>query len=227
MAEPSKSCSACGWTIEQQEQCSYSSHVKLFHGASKRGVWSIGSDIILKERPDEGPKNETKTLRFFPNYPTIPAPKDLHDWVDSDKRYFVLSERIHGQTLEQTWPSLSESQKIDIADQVVEVRSQATISHIHIHTIRDGSACYPGLLFSDREPLGREGLTSVGKIVLREDVRVNGCGCSDFLFALDLDSSLVNSRRGLKLPLAEESTRSALRGRGCTYYTWGTQQHPL
>jgi hypothetical protein len=154
MAEPSKSCTACGWTIEQQEQCSYSSHIKLFYGASKRGVWSIGSDTILKERPDEGPRNETKTLRFLANYPAIPVPKVLHDWVDSDKRYFVLSERIHGQTLEQAWPSLSESQKIAIADQVVEVRNQLrSLTSTSIQCL-DGSACYPGLLFSDREPHG-------------------------------------------------------------------------
>ncbi|KAL4778625.1 hypothetical protein BJX76DRAFT_352471 [Aspergillus varians] len=64
----------CGWTSEQQEQCSYSSHIKPFYGASKRGVWSIGSDVIVKERPDE-------------------APRVLRDWVDSNKRYFVLQER--------------------------------------------------------------------------------------------------------------------------------------
>ncbi|KAL2846607.1 kinase-like domain-containing protein [Aspergillus pseudoustus] len=154
MAESSKGCIACGWTSDQQEQCFYTSHIKLFYGASKRGVWSIGSDAILKERPDEGPKNETKTLHFLANYPDIPAPKVLHEWVDSNNRYFVLQERIHGQTLEEAWPLLSEFQKVAIADQVVGVRNQLrSVTSTSIQCV-DQSPCYPGLLFSDDKPHG-------------------------------------------------------------------------
>lgn len=123
--ESREGCVACGWTLEQQGQCLYSSHVKLFYGASKSDVWSIGSDVILKERPDEGPKTEVTTLKYFETaVPEIPAPRAVRDWVDSDGRYFVLTGRIPGKTLEQTWPSLSESLKTAIADQVVEVREQ-------------------------------------------------------------------------------------------------------
>ncbi|KAL4943752.1 hypothetical protein BDV06DRAFT_189133 [Aspergillus oleicola] len=43
-----KSCIACSWTPKQQSQCYYTSNVKLFYGASTRGTWSIGSDMILK-----------------------------------------------------------------------------------------------------------------------------------------------------------------------------------
>jgi hypothetical protein len=31
----------------------------------------------------------------------------LRDWVDRDGGYFVLNERIGGQTLEEAWTSLS------------------------------------------------------------------------------------------------------------------------
>ncbi|KAJ5284261.1 MAG: aminoglycoside 3'-phosphotransferase/choline kinase family protein [Kocuria palustris] len=155
MAEDSPSgCVACGWTTEQQDQCFYSSHVKLFYGASRRGVWSIGTDVIMKERPDKGPKTEVKTLNHLAKYPDIPAPKVLRDWVDGNRRYFVLQERIQGQTLEQAWPLLSESQKTAIADQVIEVRNQLrSITSGSIQSV-DQSPCYPGLLFSDREPHG-------------------------------------------------------------------------
>ncbi|GES61684.1 kinase-like protein [Aspergillus terreus] len=149
-----KGCVACGWTLEQQEQCSYSSHVKLFYGASRRGVWSIGSDVILKECPAEGPKNEAKTLEYLSNHPDISAPKLIRDWVDSDGRYFVLQERIKGQTLEQAWPALSQSQKTAIADQVVQVRQKLrSLSSNSIRTV-DHGPCYLGLLFSDRAPHG-------------------------------------------------------------------------
>lgn len=166
MAEPSDTddgCIACGWTIFKQNRCHYSSHVKLFYGASQRGVWSIGSDVILKDRPDEGAKAriEAKTLEFLAGATAadtninIPFPKLIRDWVDRDGRYFTLTECIHGQTLEQAWPSLSEFEKVSIADQVVQVRKQLR-SNFTSTTIQsvDQGPCYPGLLFLDMEPYG-------------------------------------------------------------------------
>ena len=66
--------------------------------------------MILKDRPDEGPKAkiEVKTLKYLATYTDIPVLKVLRDWVDHDGRYFVLNERIGGQTLEEAWPSLLE-----------------------------------------------------------------------------------------------------------------------
>lgn len=165
MAEQSDAdsgCIACGWTTLQQNRCHYSSHVKLFYGASERGVWSIGSDVILKDRPDEGSKAkiEANTLEFLAQSTAgtdidIPAPKLIRDWVDQDGRYFILTERIHGQTLEQVWPSLSESERISVADQVVQVRKQLR-SNFTSSTMQsvDQGPCYPGLLFLDMDPCG-------------------------------------------------------------------------
>lgn len=75
------SCIACGWTRNQQDTCHYSSHLRLFHATSQQGVWSIGSDVILKDRPDEGPKAkvEVKTLTYLATHTTIPVPKVLRD----------------------------------------------------------------------------------------------------------------------------------------------------
>ncbi|CDM29129.1 Protein kinase-like domain [Penicillium roqueforti FM164] len=130
-AESSKCCVACGWTLEQQENCAYSSHLKLFYGAGKRGTWSIGSDVILKERPDEGPKTEVTTLKHLAAYPDIPVPKILRDWVDGNGQYFVLLERIQGQTLEQAWSSLSDTQKIAIADEFIGIRKHEPHGPFH------------------------------------------------------------------------------------------------
>lgn len=104
MAEepPDEDCNACGWIFDKQKQCHYSSHVKLLYSASNWGVWSIGSDTILKERPDEGLKTEVKTLEHLATHTDIPLPKVLSDWVDHSGRYFVLEERIDGQTLKET-----------------------------------------------------------------------------------------------------------------------------
>jgi aminoglycoside phosphotransferase (APT) family kinase protein len=131
-------------------------HVKPFYGADRRGTWSIWSDVILKERPDEGPKTEDTTLAYLASIPNvnIPAPKVLRDWVDANARYFVLLERMHGQTLEQAWPSLSESRKMAIADQVIEVRKKLRSLTSESMQSVDRSPYYPRLLFSDREPHG-------------------------------------------------------------------------
>lgn len=100
-------------------------------------------------------KQELKSkLNYLATYTDISVPKVLRDWVDRDGRYFVLNERISGQTLEEAWPSLSERQKIDIADQVVQVRKQLrSITSTSIQC-DDQSPCYPGLLFFDLEPRG-------------------------------------------------------------------------
>ncbi|KAK6822072.1 hypothetical protein RU639_006671 [Aspergillus parasiticus] len=150
--ENAEGCIACGWTSKQQRQCCYSSHVKLIYGAHNRGVWSIGSDLILKERPDEGPKLEVKALSQLIAHKDIPVPKVLRDWVDDNHRYFILEERVDGQTLEEAWPSLSTSQKALIADQVAEVRNQLkNITSPSIQSVDQGP-CIPGLLFFDLEP---------------------------------------------------------------------------
>lgn len=93
-------------------------------------------------------------MNYLATYTDIPVPKVLRDWVDRDGRYFVLTERIGSQTLEEAWPSLSVFQKTDITDQVVQVRKQLrSVTSASIQCI-DQSPCYPGLLFFDLEPRG-------------------------------------------------------------------------
>ncbi|KAL3480342.1 kinase-like domain-containing protein [Aspergillus californicus] len=148
-----ESCIQCGWALDKQKRCHYTSHLKLFYGTSTRGAWSIGSDVILKDRPDEGPKAkiEVKTLNYLATHTDIPVPKIIPDWVDRDGRYFVMNERIGGQMLEEAWPSLPEPQKIAIADEVVQVRKQLrAITSTSIQCVDQS----PGLLFFDLEPRG-------------------------------------------------------------------------
>jgi len=76
-----KSCVVCGWILDKEKRCYYISYLKLFYGASIRGVWSIGLDVILKDRPDEGlkAKVKVKTLNYLATYTDIPIPKVLRD----------------------------------------------------------------------------------------------------------------------------------------------------
>jgi len=69
-------CSVCGWTTVKQRCCSYKSTVKLFYGASEHGAWSIGSDLIMKERPASEPALlEAKTMGFVDAHTSMPIPK--------------------------------------------------------------------------------------------------------------------------------------------------------
>lgn len=77
----------------------------------------MGSDHILKERPAKPPMDEGANLRFLKENTTIPVPKVLNEWVDSDGRYFILMERIKGRTLEEAWPTMTTADKERIADQ--------------------------------------------------------------------------------------------------------------
>ncbi|KAL2814414.1 kinase-like protein [Aspergillus granulosus] len=140
-------CEACSWTKAKQERCSYSSHVKLFYGASNRGAWAIGSAVILKERPDLYPRNEVKNTEFVRQHTTIPVPKVLREWVDDSSRYFVLTERISGETLQDAWSALSGSQKENIATQVADCIHQLRRFQSPVMKSVDDGPLYSGWLF--------------------------------------------------------------------------------
>ena len=73
-------CEACSWTPERQNRCRYDSHVKLFYGVSDRGVWSLGSQFILKERSSNPPNFEASNIRFLKEKTSIPVPTIIEDW---------------------------------------------------------------------------------------------------------------------------------------------------
>ncbi|CAI6292707.1 unnamed protein product [Periconia digitata] len=122
--EKHDACSACGWSADLQRRCSYDSSVKLFYGASVRGVWSIGSDFVLKERPADPPTFEVVNTQYLKANTTIPIPDVAKEWTDKNKRHFVLMERVEGENLKSAWPKLSQEAKVRIAEQTAEYLQQ-------------------------------------------------------------------------------------------------------
>ncbi|KAF2191259.1 kinase-like protein [Zopfia rhizophila CBS 207.26] len=92
-------CTAYSWTSKRQGSCRYDSHVKLFYGVSNRGVWSLGSNFILKERSNQPPNFEARNIRFLKENTTIPVPTVVEEWNEENKRYFMLTKRIRGDAL--------------------------------------------------------------------------------------------------------------------------------
>ncbi|KAI1414466.1 kinase-like domain-containing protein [Hypoxylon sp. FL1857] len=117
--DPLESCVACGWTPEEHADEDYRSNITLFNVYGARGVWKLGSKYVLKDTPASSPTYEAANLRFLKENSDIPIPTVIHDWIDSG-RYFIMTSRIEGITLEQAWPSLSEDGKNRIARQAGE-----------------------------------------------------------------------------------------------------------
>lgn len=110
-------CVACVWTLDQNDCANYKSSIKLFYAASTRVAWALGSKFILKERQTFPPSHEAANLRFLKEKTSLPIPDIAQEWTEGD-RYFTITSRIEGETLEQAWPSLSAEDKERIAKQV-------------------------------------------------------------------------------------------------------------
>lgn len=127
--DSSTSCPACSWTRERQEHCSYESHVKLFYEASDRGVWSLGSNLILKERSNSPPNFEALNIRFLKERTSIPLPTVVRDWKEDNGRYFLLAERVPGEPLSDVWANLTMDERENIAKETADYLMQLRTLH--------------------------------------------------------------------------------------------------
>ncbi|KAF1912127.1 kinase-like domain-containing protein [Ampelomyces quisqualis] len=117
-------CSACGWTSQKQRCCHYASTVKLFYGADARGVWYIGTDFVLKERPADPPTYEVTNTQFLHAHTSVPITEIAKHWLDKDGRQFIMVDRVEGEDLQTAWPTLSQDAKIRIAGQTASFLEQ-------------------------------------------------------------------------------------------------------
>lgn len=119
---PSQVCKACGW---EEYDHDYKSHVKLCFQAGDRGVWSLGSELILKDRGHNLPTDEASNIRLVQEQTSIPVPKIVKTWKEDDHT-LTLMESPPGQPLSTVWRRLSSEQRESIAKQtanyVLELR---------------------------------------------------------------------------------------------------------
>jgi aminoglycoside phosphotransferase len=140
-------CSACSWTAERQNACHYYSGIKLFYGTSDRGVWSLGSQFILKERSTNPPNFEAQNIHFLKEKTSIPVPTIVKDWKEDDGRYFMLTERICGEPLNVVWPTLSTADRERIAKQTAEYLLELReLQSLQMQSL-DGGPIYSAFLF--------------------------------------------------------------------------------
>ncbi|KAI1839556.1 hypothetical protein JX266_014232 [Neoarthrinium moseri] len=141
-------CTACGWTTRCQESCNYNSHVKLFYGVSDRGVWSIGTKWIVKERSNNSPPNfEAQNIRFLQSNTTIPVPTILDESSETDESHIILMKRIHGATLKAVWVNMSTAERDHVASQTAECLAQLRQLHADRVGGLDNQPIYSAFLF--------------------------------------------------------------------------------
>ncbi|KAJ5459013.1 hypothetical protein N7530_010957 [Penicillium desertorum] len=148
-------CSACSWSPARQDACRYQSHVNLFYGVSNRGVWSLGSNLILKERSIESPNFEVPNIRFLASRTSIPIPQIVEEWEEDDGACFLLTKRIRGQPLSEMWPTMTSADKERVAKQTAEYLT------MQLHKLRSnrmesigGQPIYSAFLFPDTYGIG-------------------------------------------------------------------------
>ena len=96
-------------------------------------LFEIGTDVLVKVRyaPKGWPKTEGTALRLVrEKAPEVPVPEAIHFWHDKEwDRYFLILRRVHGQTLDKVWFTLTERDKVLVSNQVARyIRRAATIT---------------------------------------------------------------------------------------------------
>jgi hypothetical protein len=136
-------CSACSWSPYRQGHCGYKSDVKLVWEAGTHGYWELGSKYILKDR-DMVARNDADNHEFIRSNTTIPVPKILAFWEQPGDRFMMIEEVIEGEesSIKEAWPSLSESDREDIAQQTADYIKQLR-SHTKekVQSIKGGPVC--------------------------------------------------------------------------------------
>ncbi|KAH8696000.1 kinase-like domain-containing protein [Talaromyces proteolyticus] len=168
------SCSACSWSPERQENCRYESHVKLFYGVSDRGVWSLGSHLILKERSNKPPNFEASNIRFLREKTSIPLPTVVEDWTEENGRYFMLMKRIPGKPLSTLWADMPTDEREKIAKQTANSLMQLRKLHSHKMQALNDQPIFSAFLFPNGYGLPHGPFSSDDELWVEMDMALKG-----------------------------------------------------
>lgn len=86
-------------------------------------VWGIGNEAICKVKSwCNGQQLEATTIAFVNEHcPTVPVPKVIYSWIDEPiNRTFLILGRVHGRTLNNAWPLLTATQRLNIANEIAQ-----------------------------------------------------------------------------------------------------------
>ncbi|CAK7235593.1 hypothetical protein SCUCBS95973_009319 [Sporothrix curviconia] len=100
----------------------------IYNSGTSGAVWAIGGAIFKAKAWVKDIETEASTLRYVQTrFPSIPTPEIIHDWIDRDTaRSLLVLRPAEGQTLQQAWPVLSDTQRRHIAAEVAGVCAALT-----------------------------------------------------------------------------------------------------
>jgi hypothetical protein len=121
--KPHELCWFCGWTTLDQVSTSYISRIRYITSQNNRGIWALGSQLLIKDVPNDGysPGNDYVTQKLLSSQPgfSIPLISRLELLSQpTDKTYLLLMSRDEGQPLSRIWRSLSTDQRSNIRKQL-------------------------------------------------------------------------------------------------------------
>lgn len=61
---------------------------------------------------------EAESMRFVSRHTSVPVPRILDAWLESEDKGFLVIERLPGQTLRSAWRDLTSSQRAHVASQL-------------------------------------------------------------------------------------------------------------
>lgn len=202
---------------------------KIYDAGDVSAVWRVGEAIVkVKELLPEATR-EHITLQCLHNkrFAGFVLPSVYHH-SESNRRYYLVLQRLPGQTLGEIWPSMNESTKQDYVCQVANICSQLTtwqgtdITGVDGNQLSDdylrnkGKSYDPKELLSQCQKAGMNCSLLVfyhcdlgpGNIIL--DPTSNGIGIIDWETAGFVPKEWVRTKfrisSGLDLPNVEDET---------------------
>ncbi|KAI4113919.1 MAG: hypothetical protein LQ338_008093 [Usnochroma carphineum] len=121
-------CWACGWNAYNEINSDYGPRIKIFHTRDNIGLWTIGSQWMIRDQPNDCTLgNDYMTQQFLRDQPSlnIPLVKEMRRLSGpTDKIHFTLMSRAQGVSLDSVWATLTAEQKSGIKDQLADILRQ-------------------------------------------------------------------------------------------------------
>lgn len=131
---PEVLCMNCQWNDEFHRCTNYKSHVRMEYACGKKGIWSIGNHLLLKDEPADQAGKDTVSVEFLRQHTSIPlAPQVFSSKDDENNRLFTLVGRVEGRTLADIWRTLTEEDVLRYAKEVAGYIMQ--LRNLHSETM--------------------------------------------------------------------------------------------
>lgn len=151
----------------------------------RSSAWTLSPDVFCKSTSwVPGMELEGDNISFAKAHlPSIPAPEVLHNWCDPEwSRSFLITRRVPGRSVSDSWPFLSLAQQASVTQQVADmIRSIAQLRSTRCENVFGGGmrwtwrlvffedpGDWPGWKPIQHEPFGPEKIVADTELMTKE-----------------------------------------------------------